>query len=190
MTAKITQKKDKILTTAANLLVKQGGINFSMRTLADELGIRLSNLQYYFPTLDTLYSAIVTNILLLVEDKIDQAMTYSDETLKILIDIVCSELDNVYNCQLMWEIWALSERTPEARNAIDLFYQHYIEKISHIIKLQNPTLNSNTIQRRALIIVSLLEGIWVVMGKNQKDVELDTIKIDLMTTINLIINNP
>ena len=90
----------------------------------------------------------------------------------------------------MWEIWALSERTPEDRNAIDLFYQHYIEKISHIIKLQNPTLNSNTIQRRALIIVSLLEGIWVVMGKNQKDVELDTIKIDLMTTINLIINNP
>ena len=78
MTAKISQKKNKILTTAANLLVKQGGINFSMRTLADELGIRLSNLQYYFPTLDTLYSAIVTNILLLVEDKLDQAMTYSD----------------------------------------------------------------------------------------------------------------
>ena len=50
--AKISPKKEQILTTSAHLLATKGGVNFSMRTVAEEMGMRLSNLQYYFPTLE------------------------------------------------------------------------------------------------------------------------------------------
>ena len=187
--AKISPKKEQILTTSAHLLATKGGVNFSMRTVAEEMGMRLSNLQYYFPTLEKLFTALVENILLLVERKITSALKSDAEPMKILIDIVCSELDDVYNCQLMWEIWALSERTEEAHQAIALFYQEYIKKIATLIHIQNPTLNSDNIQRRALIIVSLLEGVWVVIGKKRPNIELDKIKADLQHTIDLIINS-
>ena len=187
--AKISPKKKQILTTSAHLLATKGGVNFSMRTVAEEMGIRLSNLQYYFPTLEKLFTALVENILLMVERKITSALKSDAEPMRILIDIVCSELDDVYNCQLMWEIWALSERTEEAHQAIALFYQEYLKKIATLIHIQNPKLNSDNIQRRALIIVSLLEGVWVVIGKKRPNIELDKIKADLQHTIDLIINS-
>ena len=189
MMAKLSPKKQQILTTAARLLATRGGVNFSMRIVADEMGIRLSNLQYYFPTLEKLFSALVENMLQLVERKINLALKSDAETMSVLIDIICSELDDVYNCQLMWEIWALSERTTEAYHAIDLFYQKYLKKIACFVQSQNTLLNNDEIQRRALIIVSLLEGIWVVAGKKRSGIELDKIKADLLHTINLIISS-
>lgn len=187
MLAKSHSKKEQILTTAARLLATQGGVNFSMRTVADALDIRLSNLQYYFPTLEKLFSALVENFLLLGERKIVQAVTHEKKAMEVLIDLVCGELDDVYNCQLMWEIWALSERTEEARAAIDLFYQQYIKNVAKFIKQQTTALNDGEIQRQAIMIVSLLEGVCVIAGKKRQGIELDNIKTDLLQIINLII---
>lgn len=189
MVAKSHSKKEHILTTAARLLATQGGVNFSMRTVADALEMRLSNLQYYFPTLEKLFSALIENFLLLGESKIVQAVTNEKKAMEVLIDLVCGELDDVYNCQLMWEIWALSERTEEARFAIALFYEQYIKYVAKFIKQQSAALNDEEIRRRAVMIVSLLEGVCVIAGKKRQGFELGNIKADLLQTINLIIEH-
>lgn len=190
MTTQKSSKKELILATAAKLLATQGGNNFSMRAVAEELGIRLSNLQYYYPSLEILFYSLVENILDLADKKLAAASSVEHDKIKALVYLVCAEIDDVYNCKLMWEIWALSERVTEASKAMSLFYQEYIKRIATIIRQQKVNLSEEEIERRAIMIVALLEGSLVIVGKKRNKVLIEHVKTDLLLTINMIINRP
>ena len=53
-TPKGSSTRDRILAAARKKIVERGIDGFSLRDLADSLGIKLSNLQYYFKTRETL----------------------------------------------------------------------------------------------------------------------------------------
>lgn len=58
-TAKGSSTRLKILAAAREALVARGREGLVMREIADKCGIRLGNLQYYFPTTETLLLAVV-----------------------------------------------------------------------------------------------------------------------------------
>ena len=59
LTSKGTSTRARILQAARDQLVHQGYEAFVVRELADELGMKLGNLQYYFKTREALIRAVI-----------------------------------------------------------------------------------------------------------------------------------
>ncbi len=58
-TAQGTARRDALVAAARRVLVDDGLEAFVLRRIADAAGMRLGNLQYYFPTRDDLLEAVV-----------------------------------------------------------------------------------------------------------------------------------
>lgn len=184
-------KKLEILAIAENLLTKYGSINFSMRELAKKCGHSLSSIQYYFPTMADLLAS-------LFDKNMDDAITRfnalqleDNDQLEVLVNMIIDGFDDAFICKLACEIWKTNDELSESEGskALRSFYLRYIKEISNIIKQQIPIIESSELQQKAVMIVSLFEGILLIypLGKDHF-INFD-LKAKVLDTIKLIINS-
>lgn len=130
MAAKERKPKEITLIRAAiDLLRDEGDRGLTMRSLAAAAGMSLSNAQYYFPTKDVLYAA-------LVEDYADQCTEFItgvlagapeggggdalEATLAATLE-AGPELEEM--CAVFRELWAVATREPAVAEELDRYYR-------------------------------------------------------------------
>lgn len=156
------QRVREILKAAAAILNKGGSENFSMNKVADEVGLSLSNVQYYFPTRKDLVWALLSGMLREVDDEARQLVSsHPSSDKKRLVAFIEHSLEMnaiPMNCAVAWNAWAMSRYDKDIKEILDKWYVGYLEIITTLVTKVNPKLSK---QRQAFIatfISAAIEG--------------------------------
>ncbi|EHT04847.1 hypothetical protein HMPREF9694_05592 [Klebsiella michiganensis] len=160
--------KDEILTTAKFILSEKGARHFSMREVARACGKSLSNIQYYYPSLEELLSALFEHVIDDAIQKLNEVIVNDVDELKWLVDLIVKNFSDATLCKLIWETWINSTNYDESFCALDNFYIKYIEQVKFIILRKIPDMQDNVAKQKAVMCVALFEGVAALhsVGKN------------------------
>ncbi len=159
-------KRQHILEAAAELLIDSGYHNFSMRKVADAAGIRVGNLQYYFPSKEKLVKAMLDNALSRYLDdffEIRQHGTPEEQFLTVIKHVVF-DLNSKRATVFFPEVWSLSNHEKGVTKSMDEMYENYRRVLADIIGEVNPKLSVPQCRRIALFISASLEGHTMFIG--------------------------
>ena len=162
------QRVQEILDAAAAVIVDDGYAGFTLRRIAELTGISLSNLQYYFTNKEALLQAMMARefdrSVAEMEALTDRPGATPKARFLLAIDYVLKYQEQTSSCALFWELWAMSVREPTVSPIMDTFYDQYMRRITELIRDLSPSLGRSKAQRRAGVIVSLLEGASLLRG--------------------------
>lgn len=160
--AKGRERRESILDCAERLLASEGYAGFTLRGVADCSAVRLSNVQYYFPSKASLLTGLLQRSLERASHELVQPQQ-GDADLGKLIDYVLDQQGGV-QCQLFWELWALSARDQEVEQVLMSFYEGYRQSLAQAVSgytfiHRHRELPATDALNRATLMMSLLEGV-------------------------------
>ena len=159
-------KRNHILDVARDLLIDAGYHNFSLRKVAEKAGIRVGNLQYYFPAKSDLVQAMLDHV---IDDYLEdfdniRGTGTPEEQFLAVIEGVITDLNTRKTTVFFPELWSLSNHEKGVTRSMDNMYQRYREVLAEIIREINPTLSARQCQRLALFFSSSIEGHTIFIG--------------------------
>lgn len=159
-------RRVQILDSARSLLIESGYHNFSLRKVAENSGIRVGNLQYYFPTKEDLVRALLDLVIAqYVEEWIELRRHGSPEQqfLAIIEDVIL-DLNTKQTTVFFPEIWSLSNHEKNLTRAMDNMYETYRKVLAEVIGEMNPALSATQAHHLALFISASIEGHTMFIG--------------------------
>ncbi|MFD9480498.1 MULTISPECIES: TetR family transcriptional regulator [Streptomyces] len=159
-TSKGRQRRTALLDAAERVLTSSGGSELTLRAVAEEAGVRLGHLQYYFPARAALLSALLDRILASSLERVTAltaAPTHGTDR-EALLDAVLSDHDDPNLVLLFTEVWALAAHDEEAAAAVRAFYDQYVTHVAAFVREHAPGLSAAEAQHRAEVFVMLMEG--------------------------------
>ena len=159
-------KRNQILDVARDLLIDEGYHNFSLRKVAEKAGIRVGNLQYYFPAKSDLVKAMLDHVIkdyLQDFDDIRGSGTPEQQFAAVIEDVV-TDLNTRKTTVFFPELWSLSNHEKGITRSMDNMYQRYREVLVEIVAEINPALSAAQCQRLALFFTSSVEGHTIFIG--------------------------
>lgn len=167
--AKGKQRVRDIIKTATSVLAFEGYSAFTMRTIAARLGVSLRNVQYYFPTKDDLFRAVVEEMLrhdIRTALLVVQREELSDvERFKEFVDYSLRVNQGELVRGFQFELWALATRDRFAARCRDRMTKAYCQFILRLVKPLTPHLTLGEQRKKAAMILALLQGLPLIFGK-------------------------
>jgi AcrR family transcriptional regulator len=162
-------RREEILQVAEALLREEGLSGFSMRAIADRVGIKLASLQYHFPSKGELMEALVersaemyhADLVRLLHDLADRPL----ELFEAFVDYACAA--NLDGGNLDFQIWALAAHEPVANAALDRYMVSFRALLFELMKAINPGQNTATRWHRAALISTMIEGCLLIVGEGR-----------------------
>lgn len=168
----------QILEAARHLIAEEGYHNFTMRAIAQNSGIHLKSLQYYFRTKQVMLMAVVNYTIekyyFQPYDKLfaDKSAVTPREQFSVMLDYLLDDLSNKFTARLFPELWALGSHDKDVADALDVFYSRHIGSITTMVEKINPALTHRVATYRAVMIAMMIEGLLLILGhgrpKHQK----------------------
>ena len=166
--AKGRRRVQDILDAGLRVLVDDGHGALSLRRVAEATDMRLSNLQYYFPTREALLSALMSREFdrhaLSLEARVAAAGPDAARRLEAALDYLLADQQDPASCALVWDLWAMAARDPVAAEIMDRYYQRFIAGTAALLRDVGFDGDEGLVNRRAALIVALLEGASLLRG--------------------------
>ncbi|NHZ32044.1 TetR/AcrR family transcriptional regulator [Massilia rubra] len=155
-----------ILRVARTLLAAEGYAGLSMRRVAAEVGISLSNVQHYYQSKDALLEALLLYTMDVFQSKMDSisaAMTSEPRLDQFLstCDMFLDEITDPVTHAIFFEIWALASRNAFASNLMDTMMARERKAIFKLIRGLNPAIGDEQYRQRAILMVAQIEGLML-----------------------------
>lgn len=163
------QTAQRVIDAARELLTDKGCGEFSMRNIAARAAMRLSNVQYYFPTrndlvralfrdADTRYRSAYAEVLAGAEN--DRVARF-----EAVMDFNLRDIARAPTRRFFLQFWALLDSLDAGSDGLlsDLYgidIQQLSERIAELV----PRAGAAEIRRRATLLAALIEGLMVVRG--------------------------
>lgn len=179
-----------ILLAAQRAFVRAGHAGLSMRMVAEEAGIALGNLSYYFPTKHELLEAMLNEELAeFVEAHLRELDPLERSPLEILLNIVTFYVSNARTSHaLFFQIWGYAASDPKAKALVRELYRPIGRFILSLVKAANPAVDDTRARQIVLQIFSLEEGVKLFIGIGpESDPALATAERDIRDLARAII---
>jgi AcrR family transcriptional regulator len=155
-----------ILHSARELLAAEGYAGLSMRRVALDAGMSLSNLQHYYQSKDLLLEALLLYTMDVFQSKMDsiaRAMTGRSQLDRFLstVDMFLDEITNPVTHAIFFEIWALASRNPFASTLMDKMMGRERKTVYNLIRGLNPAISDDEYMQRAILMVAQIEGLML-----------------------------
>lgn len=155
-----------ILHAARALLAAEGYAGLSMRRVAADVGISLSNVQHYYKSRDALLEALLLYTMDLFQKKMDgisAAMTSASPIDRFLstCDMFLEEITDPVTHAIFFELWALASRNAFASGLMDKMLARERKTIFNMIRGLNPAIDDQEYMQRAVLIVAQIEGLML-----------------------------
>jgi AcrR family transcriptional regulator len=163
-----------ILVAARGLLAADGYAGLSMRRVAAEVGMSLSNVQHYYQSKDLLLEALLLYTMDVFQAKMDgisAAMVSASRTEQFLstADMFLEEITDPVTHAIFFEIWALASRNPFASSLMDRMLGRERKAIYLLIRGLNPSISDSEYMQRAILMVAQMEGLMLFrLDKNKR----------------------
>jgi AcrR family transcriptional regulator len=157
-----------ILLAAEQLIIDEGYHNFSLRKVASAADLTLGNLQYYFPSKDSLLKAMLDNCIQSYLDRFEavRAAAGQDPEAQFvgLITEILRDLNSRRTTVFFPEVWSLANHDDHATGFMDAMYDRYRAVLIEVIAQLNPSLSLDQQRRLAIFISSSMEGHTMFIG--------------------------
>jgi AcrR family transcriptional regulator len=155
-----------ILRAARALLAADGYAGLSMRRVAAEVGMSLSNVQHYYQSKDLLVEALLLYTLEVFQQKMDgisAAMVSASRVEQFLstADMFLEEITDPLTQAIFFEIWALASRDPFASALMDRMMARERKGIYNLIRGLNPDIPDAEYMQRAILMGAQIEGLML-----------------------------
>lgn len=161
-------RASSVLDSAERVLVEQGYRAFSMRKVASDAGMTLGNLQYYFPTKESLTSSMLNRRISAYLEWFDDILTDAGEDPRIqfsaLIEQIFLDLNRKQTTMFFPEVWSLANHDDRVVEHMDAMYARYRAVLATVIGRVNPRLKMKQRDRLALFFSASIEGHTVFVG--------------------------
>jgi len=155
-----------ILLAARALLASEGYAGLSMRRVAQDAGMSLSNVQHYYGSKEQLLEALLLYTMDEFQAKMDRiavAMAGRPQVERFLttIDMFLDEITEPVTHAIFFEIWALASRHPFASALMGKMMGRERKAIYGLIHGLNPAIGDDETMQRAVLIVAQVEGLML-----------------------------
>lgn len=160
-----------ILAATREVFMREGHASLTLRMVAEEAGIALGNISYYFPTRRQLIDAMLR----------EQMVDYVEEHLKLLENGTRSPLDLLLDTiefyvtashssyQFFFETWAYAGSDDAAKALVSELYRAIGLYLYRLIRATRPELDHQEINRIVLQISSLTQGLSLFIAIDPGD---------------------
>lgn len=153
-----------ILQAARALLAADGYAGLSMRRVAAEVGMSLSNVQHYYQSKELLVEALLLYTLDVFQAKMDgiRAQMVSASRLEQVLstaDMFLEEITEPVTHAIFFEIWALASRNAFASALMGRMLGRERKAIYLLIRGLNPEISDTEYMQRAILMVAQVEGL-------------------------------
>jgi AcrR family transcriptional regulator len=177
------RRSEEILDATAALLAQSGYAQLSTRKIAARAGIRPGNLQYYYRTKQDVVRALLDRYLAesmrAIERRVAASAGTPEARLRAGIEGILADQQVGRSCELFREIWALAARDRAVARAVQDFYARYRAGVAEALLAVNPALGALRANRRAALIVAMLEGLTVFRFGRRADLDDPALARDL-----------
>ena len=186
------RRSDEILDITIKLLAYDGHASVSMRKIADRAGIRLSTLQYYFPTKRKLLQSAIERCIGDVVKRMDKMALKSklapEKLFHKILKLHLSISIDPFISKFFFALWALAGHDAEVETLLNEVYERDCLRYAEFIRRINPGLSKKAAHLKAVLILAQLEGLvlFVTSGKPNA-ANLRSIEKELLTTVDKII---
>ncbi|MDL2354899.1 MAG: TetR family transcriptional regulator [Pseudomonadota bacterium] len=155
-----------ILHAARALLAVDGYAGLSMRRVAAEVGMSLSNVQHYYQSKDALLEALLLFTMDVFQAKMDRISAEMVSASRIeqflsTVDMFLDEITDPVTHAIFFEIWALASRNPFASTLMDRMMGRERKAIYLLIRGLNPAIADSEYMQRAILMVAQMEGLML-----------------------------
>lgn len=174
-----------ILAAARSLLATEGYAGLSMRRVAQEAGMSLSNVQHYYASRDLLLEALLLTTMDAFQARMDAiaaAMREHSQLERFLstVDMFLEEITDPVTHALFFEIWALASRHPFASSLMDKMLGRERKTVYNLIRGLNPALSDEETMQRAILMVAQVEGLMLFrLDKQRRRAQFEAVRASL-----------
>ena len=174
----------EIMEACRTVLIDKGYTQFSLRNIAKEAGIHLSNLQYYFRTRDDLLKELIrynANTYFKNYDKLYNSLPSNPYPKFVaVIDFLLEDIKNPLTRRYFIQLWALLDASDEhSGKLINDMYAPQVAHLNEHLKDLNPKLSPGLRQQRAAIITAMIDGMMLMLEDADSDISENEAKIEI-----------
>ncbi|MGX9221177.1 TetR/AcrR family transcriptional regulator [Massilia varians] len=156
----------EILLVARRLLASHGYAGLTMRRVAQEAGMSLSNLQHYYGSKEQLLEALLLTTMDEFQAKMDRiavAMAGRPQVERFLttVDMFLDEITEPTMHAIFFEIWALASRHPFASSLMGKMMGRERKAVYGLIQGLNPAITEEQYMERAVLVVAQIQGLML-----------------------------
>lgn len=164
-----------ILNTAKSILIRDGVSSLTLRQVAREAKIALSNLQYYYATFEDLIKGLMLYVMhtydvrytaMFADPQIDSA-----RKMKQVYQYLIEDTKNPETNALFFGIWEMAQHSPDVALAMDFMYTYQREWVEGMISKVCPAMPEQLVKLRAALITTQIEGLMLLLGKGKPEHE-------------------
>jgi len=186
----------EILQAARALLAAEGYAGLSMRRVATDVGMSLSNVQHYYQSKDALLEAVLLYTMDLFQQKMDSiaaAMTGASPIDRVLstCDMFLEEITDPVTHAIFFELWALASRNAFASALMDKMLARERKTIYNMIRGLNPAIGDDEYMQRAILIVAQIEGLMLFrLNKAERRAEFMAVRASVRKQLQTLATAP
>lgn len=174
------ETRKAILEAAAQILIKSGHHNLTMRKVSDVAGISLGNLTYHFPNKSGLIEELIRDKLAQYLAEFDEVVSQKHTTFQgglrdlinwLFIDALDEEVNNLYR-----ELWVMAKHYPAIAEVFSDYYEEGVHKMVDLFSDYFPNTQKKDLTRAMYVLATIIEGTCIVFGGNHRmDIDVDEI---------------
>jgi AcrR family transcriptional regulator len=161
-------RAQEILRAARAVLVDEGYSALTTRKVAERVGIRQSNVQYYYPAkvdlVRALFEEAVAQSAQALARRMAEGRMSPRQRLVWTLDHFLRAQESREEQIFLREMWALAAHDTDVADVMNVFYRRWIDLAAANLLQVNPALGPRRAQRRALLVVSLVDGLSLFRG--------------------------
>ena len=165
------ETREAIVSAAATVLIGHGHAQFTLKRVADAVGISVGNLNYHYPTRDALLETLIDRTLAEYAKRFSVLITgRASPEKKVLGDLLAWVIDDATTSRythLFRELWVMSLHSRRIAKALDHFYDQSIDDVVDLIHSSSPNSKRRDLRRIVELICLISEGCTVVFGNRK-----------------------
>jgi AcrR family transcriptional regulator len=134
-------------------------------------GLTLGNLQYYYPSKDSLIKAMLDNCIQRYLDRFEQIRAQvgadPEKQFRAILSEIIRDLNSKSTTVFFPELWSLANHDDHAVDFMDAMYDRYRSVLVEVMGALNPELTPAQLRRLAVFISSSVEGHTMFIGYNK-----------------------
>ncbi len=164
----------RILRSAIQLFIREGGAAFSARGVAKEAGLSLGAVQHFFRTKDQLLAAMLEQVLAdyaQTYEKLAEDLPFNGEARLLgAIDFLVADTWRPETRKFFFNLYALSCHNAFAALRMNEVYAHHRRRIAAYIGAARPNLSESECFDLAMQVAALIDGLMIYTAPGAKNV--------------------
>jgi AcrR family transcriptional regulator len=165
-TEKGWERVHAILRAARKLLATDGYAGLSMRRVAAEAGMTLSNVQHYYASREALLESVLMATMDAFQARMDRISAEMSDRPRLdqflsTTNMFLEEITDPGTHVLLFEIRALASRNAFASSLMDRMLERERETVYNLIRGLNPAISDEEYMQRAILMVAQIEGLML-----------------------------